>query len=230
MTHIQAIQKIINNGQVASGIAPLLFRLILAPVMIIAGYSKLGFSVEPDSFIASITALPEVVNWFGNSDWGLNLPFPLVLATVAGWTEFLGGWLLVFGLLTRLIAIPLAITMVVAMLTVHIEHGWFSITPTDPDTSSARVFSWLSIPGSQESLDNSYAASERLNRMREILEQHGFTEYLYASGKPVILNNGIEFGFIYFAMLVSLLFSGGGRYTSLDYWLWQQIYREKPEL
>ena len=58
--------------------------------------------------------------------------------------------------------------------------------------------------------------------MREILEEHGYTEYLYETGKPVILNNGIEFGFIYFAMLISLFFTGGGRFTSLDYRLFHK--------
>ena len=32
-------------------------------------------------------------------------------------------------------------------------------------------------------------------------------------------NNGIEFAAIYSLMLLILLFSGGGRYLSLDYWV-----------
>ena len=59
--------------------------------------------------------------------------------------------------------------------------------------------------------------------MRELLETHGYTEYLYAKGKPVILNNGIEFSAIYFVMLLSLFFTGGGRYVSLDYWLTRKV-------
>ena len=35
----------------------------------------------------------------------------------------------------------------------------------------------------------------------------------------MVLNNGIEFAATYFIMLLSLLFTGGGRYSSLDYWL-----------
>jgi putative oxidoreductase len=35
----------------------------------------------------------------------------------------------------------------------------------------------------------------------------------------VILNNGIEFGVTYLVMLLSLLFTGGGRFTSIDYYL-----------
>ncbi|MGB0986586.1 MAG: DoxX family protein [Pseudoalteromonas spongiae] len=219
MTLLNHYQTLIQKSQVFSGIPFLLFRLILAPVMIIAGYSKLGMSENPASFFEAIMALPSVVSWFGNSEWGLGLPMPGLLAFLAGWTEFLGGWLILIGLFTRAVAIPLAFTMVVAITTVHWHNGWFSITPTNSETSAAKVLDWLAIPGAKASLENSKAAQERLNKMREILDEHGFTEYLYETGKPVVLNNGIEFGFIYFAMLLSLFFNGGGRYVSLDYWL-----------
>ncbi len=127
------------------------------------------------------------------------------------------------GLFTRLTAIPLMITMLVAATTVHASNGWFAVTPTDASTSPARVLNWLEIPGSEASLVNSDEASERLTKMRELLETHGYTEYLYAKGKPVILNNGIEFSAIYFVMLLSLFFTGGGRYVSLDYWLTRKV-------
>jgi hypothetical protein len=35
----------------------------------------------------------------------------------------------------------------------------------------------------------------------------------------VIFNSGIEFGVTYLLMLFSLLFTGGGRFTSVDYYL-----------
>lgn len=197
----------------------LVFRLILAPVMIIAGYSKLGMSGDWESWIQAVLADPNVVAWFGNPDWGLGLPMPGVLAFLVGWIEFLGGWLLLIGLATRVVSVPLLAIMMVAAITVHWENDWFAITPTNPETSAAQVLNWLNMPGAQDSLDNSVAAGERLNRMRELVETHGYPDYLYASGKPVILNNGIEFSALYFAMLLSLLFSGGGRYTSMDYWI-----------
>ena len=59
--------------------------------------------------------------------------------------------------------------------------------------------------------------------MRSLIEAHGYPDYLYETGKPVILNNGIEFSAIYFAMLLSLLFTGGGRFTSVDYFI-KKIY------
>ena len=69
------------------GIAPLLLRLILAPVLIIAGYSKLGLSGDWQSLIQALLADPNVVNWFGNAEWGLGLPFPDLLAFLAAWSE-----------------------------------------------------------------------------------------------------------------------------------------------
>src|SRR5205809_2714351 len=46
----------------------------------------------------------------------LGIPFPLVTAPFVGWLEIFGGLLLMLGLGTRLITIPLIIEMLVAML------------------------------------------------------------------------------------------------------------------
>ena len=213
-----------GNLSYADGLPALLFRLILAPVMIIAGFNKLALSGETDGFFSYFLADASVVQWFGNSEWGLGLPFPDLLAFLAGWSEFLGGWFLLFGLFTRLVSIPLMFTMVVAATTVHWHNGWFAIAPSNPTTSSAQVLDWLSIPGAKESLENSLEVQERTGKIRGIVEEHGFTDYLYEKGKPSIINNGIEFSAIYFAMLLSLFFTGGGRFISLDYWFKRGAY------
>eukprot|EP00487_Bulimina_marginata_P002623 TRINITY_DN16041_c0_g1_i1.p1 TRINITY_DN16041_c0_g1~~TRINITY_DN16041_c0_g1_i1.p1 ORF type:complete len:117 (-),score=23.75 TRINITY_DN16041_c0_g1_i1:232-582(-) len=88
------------------GIAPLLLRLYLAPIFIQAGWNKLA-------------NFDSTVQWFGNAQWGLGLPFPELLAALAAGSEFIGGWLLLLGLFTRLTAIPLMITMLVAAFGVH---------------------------------------------------------------------------------------------------------------
>jgi putative oxidoreductase len=49
----------------------------------------------------------------------MGLPMPYLSATLATAAEFGGGLLLVLGLFTRFAAVPLAITMLVAGLTVH---------------------------------------------------------------------------------------------------------------
>jgi putative oxidoreductase len=47
----------------------------------------------------------------------MNIPFPVISTYLAAYTEFLGGILLILGLATRLVSLPLAFTMVVAFLT-----------------------------------------------------------------------------------------------------------------
>lgn len=216
----------IKKLAILDGIPSLLFRLILAPVMIIAGYSKLNLSGDSVVFSELFLASPDVVAWFGNEQWGLGLPFPDLLAFLAGWSEFLGGWFLLLGLFTRVITIPLMFTMVVAATTVHWGNGWFAITPTNPQTSAAQVLDWLSIPGAKDSLANSLEAQQRIDKIKTLVNEHGYPEYLYETGTPVILNNGIEFSAIYFVMLLSLFFTGGGRFVSLDYWLYSRVKGE----
>jgi len=59
-------------------------------------------------------------------DWfsGLGIPAPYLNAYMAAGTEALGVVLLILGLGTRLISIPLMVTMVVAIVTVHWENGF----------------------------------------------------------------------------------------------------------
>jgi len=53
------------------------------------------------------------------ADWGI--PAPAFNAALSGWTEFLGGLLVVLGLFTRPACIPLFINMAVATLAVKLE-------------------------------------------------------------------------------------------------------------
>ena len=54
-----------------------------------------------------------------------GIPFAAAAAPLVIATEMGGGLLLLFGLLTRWAALPLAATMVVAILTVHLKAGFF---------------------------------------------------------------------------------------------------------
>jgi uncharacterized membrane protein YphA (DoxX/SURF4 family) len=126
----------------------------------------------------------------------LGLPYPSLLAHLAAYTEAIGALLLLLGLATRWISIPLMFTMVVAIFTVHWDHGWAAIA----DSSAEDV-------------------AVRLGAARDILQEHGNYPWLTEKGGFVILNNGIEFGVTYLLMLFSLLFTGGGRFTSVDYFL-----------
>jgi len=61
-----------------------------------------------------------VAEWFGE----LGIPFPTINAYLAATTEAFGVVLLLLGLATRLISIPLIITMIVAITTVHWQNGF----------------------------------------------------------------------------------------------------------
>jgi len=183
------------------GLPPLLLRLYLFPVFWDAGTHKLNWATGEG--LGRLGVNPSVVEWFGNPDWGLGLPFPALMAALAAYTEFFGAILLLLGLGVRWISLPLMITMLVAMITVHWHNGWLAIASGDGFWASERTI----------------AAQEKLARARDLLQEHGNYEWLTEAGNFVVLNNGIEFAATYFLMLLVLLFSGGGRYVSVDYWL-----------
>ena len=186
---------------------PLLsLRLFLAPVFIAAGLTK-------------ATAFGDTVNWFGNPDFGLGLPVPALMAFLATAAELLGGFLLLIGLATRLVSLPLIVTMLVAIFAVHWDHGWFAIAPSNPSTSMAAPLAKLGFPGAAESLENSEEVGKRLSAAKRILREHGNYAWLTGRGGFVVLNNGIEFAATYLAMLLVLLVFGPGRFVSVDYWI-----------
>lgn len=171
-------------------IGSLLLRLYLVPIFWIAGTKKLG-SIEG------------TIEWFGNPEWGLGLPFPALMAWMASLTEAGGAILLLFGLATRWISIPLMGTMIVAALTVHLQYGWLAIAEGSGFFATERTI----------------GAIERLDRAKDILKEYGNYGWLTENGPIVILNNGIEFAATYFVMLLALLIIGGGKYVSIDYWI-----------
>lgn len=203
--------SLLNGTRRLDFLALLLLRLFLAPVMIAAGWQKAG------SFDATVA-------WFGNDDWGLGLPFPALLATLAIATELVGGIMLLIGLATRYVAVPLMITMLVAALSVHWQNGWFAVAPSNPETSMARPLAALGIPAAQRSLENSAEVGQRLQAARGLLREYGHYDWLTERGNFVVLNNGIEFAATYFVMLLVLFFHGAGRWLSIDYWIARRFY------
>ncbi len=171
-------------------IPPLLLRLYLVPIFWIAGTKK-------------ISSIDSTIEWFGNPDWGLGLPFPTLMAWMASLTEAGGAILLLFGLGVRWISIPLMATMLVAALTVHLENGWLAIAEGSGFFATERTI----------------GAIVRLDQAKDILREHGDYSWLTEHGSFVILNNGIEFAATYFIMLFALLCIGGGKYISADYWV-----------
>lgn len=200
------VQDLIERAGKLDGVALLALRLYLAPVFISAGLNK-------------INSFESTVSWFGNPEWGLGLPFPTLMVILAAGSELVGGFLLLFGLATRYIAIPLMFTMLVATFSVHWDNGWFAIAPGNPQTSMAAPLAEVGFPGAQESLENSGGVSERLSMAKSILREHGNYGWLTEKGNFVVLNNGIEFAVTYLIMLMVLFFHGGGRYVSMDHWI-----------
>jgi putative oxidoreductase len=76
--------------------------------------------------------IPKVTHFFES----LGIPFPGFQAVLVGYSELLCGTALVFGLFTRLATIPLAVSMVVALLTAKRDdiHGVFDLVGADEFT------------------------------------------------------------------------------------------------
>lgn len=165
------------------GLAPLALRLYLVPVFWMAGKQKIG-------------NMESTIEWFGNPDWGLGLPWPTLMAYLAAYTEAIGAMLLLAGLAVRWVSIPLMVTMAVAAVSVHWPNGWAAIADS-----------------------NAQEIAARLGEAKDILREYGNYSWLTEKGGFVILNNGVEFAVTYFIMLLSLFFTGGGRYVSADYYL-----------
>lgn len=190
-------QKLLDRFRALDFLGPLALRLYLAPIFWMAGTKKLA---DMDS----------TIEWFGNPDWGLGLPYPEVMAWLATLTEVSGAILLVIGLAVRWISIPLMVTMVVAIVTVHWPNGWLAIA------EGSGLFA----------TERTAGAIERLDRAKEILQEHANYDWITENGSLVILNNGIEFAATYFIMLLVLFFIGAGRFFSLDYWIRRSVMRD----
>jgi uncharacterized membrane protein YphA (DoxX/SURF4 family) len=184
------LQHMLDKTRHLDFIAPLLLRVYLVPVFWMAGMQKWQH-------------FDSTVDWFANPDYGLGLPFPMVLAFLATWTEIIGAIALALGLALRWISVPLIVTMVVAIFSVHLEFGWQAIADPGAPFATERVMD----------------AADKLAYVKDLVREHADYDYLTSSGSLVILNNGIEFAFTYLIMLVSLFFTGAGRYLSIDYWI-----------
>ena len=195
-------QKLVTQLQQLDFIPLLLLRLYLTPVMMQAGWTKL------QSFDSTLS-------WFANPDWGLGLPAPALMLSLVILLEFGGGLALLLGLFTRLTALGLSMTMLVAMLTVHAKNGWLAI---------ADASSWLA-DGTIFRNEAVMSAPEKLAKANEVLQQQPDYDWLISSGKLVVLNNGIEFAATYLVMLLVLVVYGAGSWLSLDYWFSRKAVR-----
>jgi putative oxidoreductase len=98
------VQTLLTKGQ---DFSLLLARWVLA-------YGFFGPAMRKWSDIGAIAV------WFET----LGIPLPTLNAYMAASTEMAGVILLTLGLFTRLISIPLIVVMIVAIVTVHLPHGF----------------------------------------------------------------------------------------------------------
>ena len=98
------VMAIVTTLTRSQWIPQLLVRLFLGYFFFETGWSKVG----------NLDAMAERF-----TEWGI--PFPAFNAALSGYTELIGGALIMLGLTTRLAALPLCINMVVAILVVNIR-------------------------------------------------------------------------------------------------------------
>jgi putative oxidoreductase len=112
-------------------LGPALARLTVGLVFIGTGWGKLH-------------TLPDVTDYFAS----LGIPAPGLNARLAATTEFVGGLLVLIGLGTRLVVLPLSITMLVAILTAKRGdiHGLTDLVGLE-EWSYLVFFLWLAVAG-----------------------------------------------------------------------------------
>jgi putative oxidoreductase len=129
--------------------APLAVRIVVGWVFMWTGWQKLHF-------------LPRMIENF--REWGI--PAPEIMAPFASGMEFIGGLLLLVGLLTRFISVPMMIIMLVAIASAR----WGDVDSLQTllgfeEISYFVMFAWLGIAGPGPiSLDHLVLKALRKNR------------------------------------------------------------------
>lgn len=111
--------------------APLAVRIVVGWVFLWTGWQKLNF-------------LPRMIENF--REWGI--PAPEILTPFASGMEFVGGLMLLVGLLTRVVSVPMMIIMLVAIASAK----WSDVDSLQTllgfeEVSYFVMFAWLGIAG-----------------------------------------------------------------------------------
>jgi len=119
------LNKIIANATcLVRNVVPLTLRILIGWQFFLTGKGKLAHIDKTTGFFSK-----------------LHIPMPEFHAYFIGTLETVGGLLLIAGLLTRLVSLPLLGTLVVAYLTAHREDAFSSVE----DFITATPFPYLAV-------------------------------------------------------------------------------------
>jgi putative oxidoreductase len=130
-----AIYRVIELGLRVTAylqwLGPLLARLFVGCLFLLSGWGKV-----------------HKLAWFGSLFAGWGIPYPSVMASVTAYTELIGGALILVGLLTRIVAIPMIINMLVAITVVKLKevHSVLDFVSTDEPLYAIALI-WLMLDG-----------------------------------------------------------------------------------
>ena len=159
---------------------PLALRLYLVPIFWMAGARK-------------IAGMDQTVEWFGNPDWGLGLPFSRPAGRSGGlYRSHHRSAVAVTGPCYALDRTPLMVTMLVAIFAVHWDYGWAAIADSG-------------IPGSGCAHWHRHGYPQRARHYAWLTEKR----------QPGDSQQWHRIAVTYFIMLLSLLFTGGGAMSAL---------------
>ena len=112
-------------------LGPLVARLVVGTVFLLTGWGKLH-------------GLEQVTSFFTD----LGLPMPAFMAVLVATTELVGGTFILLGLFTRIAAVALLTTMIVAILTAQLENiNGIGALAGLIESAYAAFFIWLAVAG-----------------------------------------------------------------------------------
>lgn len=126
-----------------SWLPPLVARIVVGWVFMWSGWTKLN-NLHPVGTPGTDGYFQGMILNF--KDWGI--PAPEIMAPFVSGVEFIGGFLLLIGLFTRLSATPLVIVMLVAILSAK----WDQVDSLQTllgfeETAYMALFGWLAVAG-----------------------------------------------------------------------------------
>jgi putative oxidoreductase len=102
--------------------APLPLRLIVGYGFIVHGYAKLARG--PETFAAVLHTI--------------GVPLPHLLAWLTTLVELIGGSAILVGAFVPVAALPMAIVLLTALLTIHLPYGFFSVKLVEVSASGTK--------------------------------------------------------------------------------------------